>query len=210
MRLQRGFSLIELIVCILILLVLAGIGTPMVSRFLQNSKVSSMSNGFVSMVNLARSEAIRRNTQVTLCGLTAAKTCISAASGNATPFETYGWAVFEDAPAGASTLQGATAAPTQLIRVENGVASGVLVRSTFAYATFTPRGLVRMDSGIDGSVKLCKSSYSGSECDTGANVRCILISTGGSPSIFVPTGTASGTAAAIAGAGTTGGSAGCV
>ncbi|MES2205723.1 MAG: GspH/FimT family pseudopilin [Pseudomonadota bacterium] len=199
MRVQHGFSLIELMVCIAILAVMAGIGTPMMSMFFQNSRVSATTNDLYSMINLARAEAIRRNTRVTLCGVDAAGRCVSS-TGNATPFEQYGWALFEDTTSGASSMDGAKAIVGKLIRVQSAPPAGLLIRSTFGYATFSPMGQVRMEGSIagGGSVKVCKSTNPATACDTSRNVRCISISGAGAPYVKVP---GSDTKAALASAG---------
>ncbi len=188
-RVQHGFSLIEMMVSIGILVIMAGIGTPMMSMFLQNSRVTATANDLYSMVNLARAEAIRRNTRVTLCGVDAAGRCLTS-TGNATPFEQYGWAIFEDNSSGASTMDGAKAVTGKLIRVQSAPPSGLLVRSTFGYAMFSPMGQVRMEGATagGGSIKICRSTTIGTAtaCDTSRNVRCINISGAGGPVVKVP------------------------
>lgn len=203
MQVQRGFSLIELMVSIGILVIVAGIGTPMMTQFFQNSRISAANNDLYAMVNVARAEAIRRNTRVTLCGLSAPSGTCLAVTGNAIPFETYGWAIFEDTSVGASSLLGATAPSSQLIRVQTTPPPGLLVRSTFGYMTFSPMGQALMSGGtVGGSIKVCKGTSSGG-CDASLNTRCIMMSGAGSPSVMVPTGSAVSTASA-------GSSGGCV
>lgn len=205
MQAQRGFSLIELVVSITILVVLAGISTPLLTRFLQNSRISATANDFLSMVNLARGESIRRNTRVTLCGLGADRRCLSAA-GDSTAFEANGWAVFEDGPVGPSTMLGATAPTTQLVRIQAMPKPGILVRANFGYITFTPMGQARTDntSADKAAAKVCRVGATSTACDTAMNVRCIVVSSAGSPSIVDPK-----TAPGTANAGVTG-SGGCV
>ena len=63
-RLQRGFNLIELMIGIAILGVLVTLGLPNMSAWLQNAQVRTAAEGVMSGLNLARSEALRRNTTV--------------------------------------------------------------------------------------------------------------------------------------------------
>jgi type IV fimbrial biogenesis protein FimT len=56
-----GFSLIELLVTISIAAVLLGLGAPAMSTYLQNAKVGSAAQAFQAAVQMARTEAIRRN-----------------------------------------------------------------------------------------------------------------------------------------------------
>jgi len=63
----RGFTLIELMMAIVVLAILLGIGVPSFRDAAVGSRVSSYANDLVASVQLARSEAIKRNAPVTLC-----------------------------------------------------------------------------------------------------------------------------------------------
>ncbi|MCC5862003.1 MAG: GspH/FimT family pseudopilin [Gammaproteobacteria bacterium] len=68
-RYGRGFTLLELMATITILAILLGIGIPSLTAFIQNSRVTSQANGLVSSFHLARSEAIKRGTPVSVTAL---------------------------------------------------------------------------------------------------------------------------------------------
>jgi len=61
---QRGLSLIELMVSITILGIVLAFGVPSFSSFITNSKVRSAAEAITAGLNLARAEAVNRNTQV--------------------------------------------------------------------------------------------------------------------------------------------------
>jgi type IV fimbrial biogenesis protein FimT len=63
-HLARGVTLVELMIGLAILGVLLGIGLPMFSAFLANSKVRNATEALNSGLTLARSEAMRRNRNV--------------------------------------------------------------------------------------------------------------------------------------------------
>jgi type IV fimbrial biogenesis protein FimT len=60
----RGFTLVELMVSVAIALVLLGVGVPSLSSFLRHQGIATASFDVTSMLILARSEAIKRNTDV--------------------------------------------------------------------------------------------------------------------------------------------------
>jgi len=58
---QRGFTLVELLVGLTLLAVLLGLGVPAMGTYLQNSKLASAAASYYSGLQIARTEAIRRN-----------------------------------------------------------------------------------------------------------------------------------------------------
>ena len=64
---HRGFTLIELMVTISVLAILLAIAIPDLRAFLLSNRLSSDVNGFIGLVNYARSEAIVRNQEVVVC-----------------------------------------------------------------------------------------------------------------------------------------------
>ncbi len=62
-----GFSLIELIVALVIASILLTVAVPSFQAFARSNQVSSQINGLVADLTLARTEAVKRMTVVTVC-----------------------------------------------------------------------------------------------------------------------------------------------
>lgn len=91
MERQRGFTLIELLVVALIMGILLGIAAPEAITFIRRSQAMGSVNEFISDINMARSEAIKRRTRVTICARQDDSACGSATDWN------NGYLVFADA-----------------------------------------------------------------------------------------------------------------
>ena len=66
-RQQNAFTLIELLITIAILGALMAIALPSLNGFVLSNRLSSDVNGFLGLINYARSEAITRNQDVLIC-----------------------------------------------------------------------------------------------------------------------------------------------
>ncbi len=91
MKKNAGFTLIELLITVVIISILLVVGLPSLKSFLQSNQLVAAANELVAGFNVARSEAIKRNDDVTICESTNGTTC-SAGTGS---WED-GWIVFVD------------------------------------------------------------------------------------------------------------------
>jgi type IV fimbrial biogenesis protein FimT len=86
---QHGFTLIELMVALTVAAILVGLAIPSFREFSGNSRTVATTNSLVGALAVARSEALRRSTSVSICPSTDMQTC------NGGDW-TQGWIVFTD------------------------------------------------------------------------------------------------------------------
>lgn len=87
-RSQRGFTMVELMTTVAILAVITAIAVPSLRGFIQRSNAAAAANTMLTSFALARSEAVRGNTRVSVCGSKTGEDCDGDWTG--------GWIVFLD------------------------------------------------------------------------------------------------------------------
>lgn len=70
-----GFSLVELVVTLAVAAIIAAVAMPSFESMLNSSRLRGASEELTSVMLLARSEAVRRNAPVTVCGSSDGTTC---------------------------------------------------------------------------------------------------------------------------------------
>jgi len=91
MKKYAGFTLIELMVTVLLIGILLSVGMPSMKTFFQGNLVVEASNELVSTIHMARSEAIKLNSRVSICESSDGETCSATGSWR------QGWIAFVDA-----------------------------------------------------------------------------------------------------------------
>jgi type IV fimbrial biogenesis protein FimT len=89
---QRGFTLYELLITLLVVGIVLTIGIPNLSDFTRNGRITGTANDLHSSFMVARSEAARAKANVTIC---ASSDPMGAALCDGASFE-EGWIVFVD------------------------------------------------------------------------------------------------------------------
>jgi type IV fimbrial biogenesis protein FimT len=91
MKKERGFTLVELMMTLVIASIVLTMAVPGMRDLIQNNRITGQVNEMVTAFNLARMEAIRRGSPVSVCASADQASC-SGANDWAS-----GWIVFTDA-----------------------------------------------------------------------------------------------------------------
>ena len=125
---MRGFSLIELMVTIAVAAILLGIAAPSFQDLVIRNRLATNANQLVTALNLARSEAIKRGTTVSVCKSANGSSC----GGSGVNWES-GWIVFvnndDDSPAVVDPGE-------PILRVFPGIAAGYTLRPNTNFTNF--------------------------------------------------------------------------
>lgn len=90
-RRNRGVTIIEVMVVVLILAVVAAVAAPNLNRLFVNNRLETANNEFMASLNLARSEALRRGLPVTMGRVPSDGDCVAPSKD-----WTCGWRIFVD------------------------------------------------------------------------------------------------------------------
>lgn len=133
---QRGFTLYELLVTMLVAGIVLGVGVPNLLEFTRNGRMVAAANDYVSAVHLARGESVSRGAPVTLCAsadpLAATPSC--SADGSVTTGGYFAW-IDDDSDA--------VAEAGEEILLQRGGTEGIAVYGDGGYVHFQPNGFVK-------------------------------------------------------------------
>ncbi|MCQ4309776.1 GspH/FimT family pseudopilin [Pseudomonas stutzeri] len=87
MQINRGFTLIELMVTIAVLAIVIVIAAPSFTSVLQSNRTTALHHEILGALQLARSEAVKRRTEVIVCRSDDREDCANGADW------TVGWIV---------------------------------------------------------------------------------------------------------------------
>jgi type IV fimbrial biogenesis protein FimT len=116
---QRGFTLIELMVTLTVMVVMLGIGVPAFKNFMATQRVKSASFDVATALLMARSEAVKRNRAITI------------------------------APVGADWAAGWTVKDSATTLMQQEATSGMTITASGTPVTYQPTGRVAAAATFD-------------------------------------------------------------
>lgn len=160
----NGYTMIELLVSLVIAGILLGLSLPGFQDTIERSVTNSQAKLLMTSLNLARSEAIKRGTEVGICASDDSVDCEEDAWSD-------GWIVFVDNNGDADGDDGSIDSGDVVIRVFDAVGSGSVLTSSFDLFQYNELGF--SESAEVETLKLCPSS------DNASNARSVEISISG-------------------------------
>ncbi|MEH6610804.1 MAG: GspH/FimT family pseudopilin [Halioglobus sp.] len=154
---QGGFTLVELMIVVVITAILIVIAAPSYSELILSNKLKTYANEIVTSVYLARGEAIKRNSIMTMCASANGISCIGSGDWD------QGWIVLDP--------------NSTVIKRMPELAGGFVLTDTLASAhtmIFQPSGV----SGTQASFTACRKTPT-----VGGQKRVITVSATGKPSV---------------------------
>ena len=133
---MAGFTLIELMVTLTVIAVLGMVAVPSFNQAFLSNRLTGYANSFAASATYARSEAIKRNSTVTLCRSGDGATCATSGGWQ------QGWIVL----AGTSTV----------LQKQGALASGYHMTGDNYSIVFQPTGVGATDS----TLVLCRATPS--------------------------------------------------
>lgn len=161
-----GFTLVELMITLAVLAILVGLATPSFRDFTRSNQVTAANNDLVTALNLARSEALRRSTGVTVCPSTDGAACGTAADWKS------GWIVFEDAAG-----NGVVPSADKVVQKWGSINGNIQIATASANIQYQSTGSAVNAAGLDVSYTSC----------TGQRRRHIQVSGAGTISTQIQT-----------------------
>lgn len=163
MRASQGVSLFELLTAISVLAILGAIAMPGLSNLRHDAGRTTAVNDFIHALFLARSEAIKRGSVVSLCKTTDGSTCM-----NKNPDWNAGWMVFANEDRDDPPVRDAD---EPVLSVYAGWPEGHITSNRQAYS-FRPN----TQGVVNGTILFCDPRGS-------AQARAIIISHTGRPRV---------------------------
>lgn len=173
-----GFTLIELVVTVSIMIILIGWGIPGMQSLVRSNQLAGASNEVLSMIYLARSESIQLRRRVVICKSNDTQSVTPSCSTTSGVWQ--GALVFVDGDADGVRDNG-----ERILRVwqPDGaltVNASAAISQSSQRIVFRPDGLARTDNGLllNGSIAICIA-----EQRPVVNIRQLAISSGGRTSL---------------------------
>jgi type IV fimbrial biogenesis protein FimT len=141
-RRERGFTLIELMIVVVILAILLAVAGPSFFDSLTRNQVRTQTSLVVSSLNLARSKAVERNHPVSICTSTYSTAQANPICDGALTLND-GWVIFLDA------AEDGVSAADEVVKAIEGLPDDFTIKNAVFPITFYPDGSASTSTGAN-------------------------------------------------------------
>ena len=154
LRQLRGLTMIELMVTLSLLVILTSLAAPSFIQTIASTRVSSATNELLSTLALAKSEAIKRGSRMTVCPSTDGTSCTAGTNW------ANGWIVFNDTTRATNPV--VDNASETILQVGQNLNEALIISGSTPYASFGPDGASKLINGafLANTVRVCSTSAS--------------------------------------------------
>ena len=174
---KKGFTLIEMIITVAIAAILVMVALPNFRDFIENNRLATNANKLISMLQYAKSEAMKRDVTVSLCAGNPTSGCVCNAQAGCDAKWKNGYIVFTDPNVNCTVDNG-----EQILRVDEGIRGDYTIT---AAGCLTFRGLGNLSTNNTVTISICTSYL------TTDNIRNIQVNPVGRPEVQKSTGSCS-------------------
>lgn len=150
MKKYSGFTLIELMIALAVVGIIISVGLPQMSVFFKGNRMVTNANDLLAGLHLARSEAIKRNSRVSICKSNNAGAAVPKCEKAGGEWH-KGWFVFVEGKDEGNVFGEYTGADGAVLRVNTGAeGSNVTIKAGAGinnYVSFTSRGAPKLRNG---------------------------------------------------------------
>ncbi len=147
----QGFTLLELMIALVIAAIIVVLATPSFKQTVTSSLITTQANNLVSTISYARSEAVKRRTNVAVCASTDQATCSGANDW------TTGWIVFVD-----TNTNGTFDGGEPIVRTQEAFKGNTTIDITPPPVVFNSQGLANSILSFNLSPYGCTTGETGS------------------------------------------------
>ncbi len=185
MKNTNGFTLLELMIAIALVGILAVAGVPAMMDTINKNRTTAQAHNILTTFNLARMEAVRRSSSITICPVAdpvpAALACSAAPIIGNTDWST-GWILFQDEDGNGAfnddtdanlcetDPNSGEASEDCLLRIESPLPSSTVFESAPSSFTYFSDGT----RGTPPPAQQTMLLYSSSDCESGENKRRLI------------------------------------
>jgi type IV fimbrial biogenesis protein FimT len=150
---QSGFTLIEIIMALAFGAILLSLAVPGLGTLTMNKRVTAQANDFLSTLVMARSQALKRVSRVTVCSSSDGTSCAGSDGWE------QGWIAFVDTDHNAQVSSGQTP-PEDILRVYSALEGDNTMRGSSnvaSYISYVASGTTQLTGGglQTGTLVLC-------------------------------------------------------